>query len=251
MAEPSYPGEFKERITSEDIAKINKALEASGGNHAAAAEILGMPTHRVNYAVRSHPALSARWRTGEDLVEGKTDINPVTVINRTPPKPLELAPSQKLAVELTVGEKKLNKSLAKLGFKSAEIQAISSVEEFAGQHFEETLSIMHGGLLKSAMRLMLLAERIEGDYLQSDDLEGRDRDFWWKVYFEILEKLRSMNEQTNKAALTKALIEMKRKESEGGNPRGKPGFQPLSAVQINVNGAKEVTVTPSDPELSQ
>lgn len=251
MPEPSYPGEFKERVTAEDIAKINKALEASGGNRAAAAEIIGMAVGRLTSAVNSNPALSARWHTNNDLLDGKTNINPITAINRTPPKPLDLAPSQKMAIELTVGEKKLNRSLAKLGFKSAEIQAISSVEEFAGQHFEETLSIMHGGLLKSAMRLMLLAERIEQTYLQEDDLEPKERDFWWKAYFEILEKLRSMNEQTNKAALTKALIEMKRKESEGGNPRGKPGFQPLSAVQINVNGAKEVTVTPSDPNSSQ
>lgn len=239
-----------DRVTVEEIAQINKALEATEGDFQAAADILGCTRNRIAHAVQRQPALTARWRSDKALVDGKTAIDSITTINRIKPKPLELAPQQRLAIELSINEKKMNRSLAKLGFRAAEIQAISSIEEFAGQHFEETLSIMHGGLLKSAMRLMLMAERIERDYLQGDIEDPKERGFWWDTYFEILEKLRSMNEQTNKAALTKALIEIKRKEAEGGGQRsGKVGFQPLSAVQINVTSTKDITVTPSEPSV--
>lgn len=247
MPEPSYPGEFKERLTSEDIAKINKALEACNGGVAAAADVLGMTAHRVSYAITHNPSLNARWKSSSAVLNGETVINPVTTINRTPPQPLNLTPVQQQAVELSVTDRKLTRSLHKLGFKQQEIQAISSVEEFAGQHFEQTLSIMHGGLLKSAMRLMLLAEKIERDYLQDPVMEEKDRKWWWGIYFEILEKLRGMNDQTNKAALTKALIEIKKKDQNG---LGKPGFSPhtTTAIQINVRDTDSVkTNTPNGP----
>lgn len=234
-----------DRISVEEIAQINKAMEATQGDALSAAEVLGVSVNRINNAISRNPALTARWRTSQTMLDGETNINPTTAINRTPPKPLGLSPAQRQAIELSIGERKINKSLAKLGFKSAEIQAISSIEEFAGQHFQETLSIMHGGLLKSAMRLMILAERIESQYLQDENMEEKDRKWWWDQYFRILEKLRDMNDQTNKAALTKALIEIKKKEGGG---LGKPGFSPhtTTAIQINVPANSEVkTNTPN------
>lgn len=233
-----------ERITVEEIAQINKAMEAVQGNRAAAAEIVGIEKSRLDRAIITTPALTARWKTTEALADGEVVINPVTTINRTPPVPLGLSSADRMAIELSTGEKKINKSLAKLGFKQAEITAISSIEEFAGQHFQETLSIMHGGLLKSAMRLMLLAERIEQTYLQDDNLEEKERDWWWSRYFQILENLRGMNEQTNKAALTKAIIEIKKKEGGG---LGKPGFSPHTTTAIQINVPANSQVKTNDP----
>lgn len=239
------------RKTAEDIAKINAAMEAAHGNTADAADILGIERNRLRALIQSHQGLSARWTVSTETLEGETKINDITAINRVPPKPIALTEREKVAVALTVQDRKLNKSLRKLGFGQSEVEAISSVEEFAGQHFEETLTIMHGGLLKSAMRLMMLAEKIERQYLQDEGLEERDRKWWWDQYFRIIEKLRDMNEQTNKAALTKALIELKKKESEGGGGQNKKiAFQPLSAVQVNVNGAKDVKITQVEPNPS-
>jgi hypothetical protein len=232
-------------LTAEDIAKINRAMEACEGDQKAAAEILGMDKTRLAQAVQRVPSLSARWKHSAGIAAGEL-VTQSDEVNRTTPKELALTSSERMAIELSVTEKKLNRSLVKLGFRQKEIEAISAVEEFAGNHFQQTLSIMHGGLLKSAMRLMLLAERIESTYLQDDHMEERDRKYWWDTYFKILEKLRDFNEQTNKAALTKALIEIKRKEAEGGGVKNtKPSFQPLSAVQVNVTGAKDVKVSHS------
>lgn len=219
------------KLTSEDIAKVNKAMEACDGNRKAAAEVLGMPYQKLVETVVKVPALYARWGNDKAVLGGEVMVNPVTTINRVPPTPTGLSASERRAAALVVQEKRMKKSLSRLGFQKAEIEMISSVEEFAGKHFEQTLSIMHGSLLKSAMRLMLLATRIEKDYLQDEGLDEKDRKWWWDQYFRILETLRDFNDQTNKAALTKAMIDIKRKET---NSLGKPGFSSTPLVNINV-----------------
>ncbi len=238
--------------TPEEIAKLNNVLEAVNGDRADAMRVLDWPPHRVNNMISNVPALFAKWRRTNELMHGEVATTPEAAIERTPPKELALTPSEKMAAALVVQEKYLKRSLAKLGFKSHEVEALSAVEEFAGQHFKETLSVMHGGMLKGAMRLMMLADRIERDYLQDENLDEKEKRWWWDTYFRILESLRSMNDQANKAALTKAMIEIKEKESRTGMTiSGKPGFTPLtSAVQVNVTGADKVTVNqPSNGPL--
>lgn len=230
--------------TPEAIAKLNQVLEATGGSRTAAAELLEIPVSRVKSMIELVPALKSKWLSTAELMHGEGEVNDTNSITRTPPKEVALSQSQKVAAALTVQEKNLKRSLGKLGFKHNEIEAISAVEEFAGQHFKETLSVMHGGMLKGAMRLMMLADQIESKYLQDDGMDEKDRRWWWNTYFQILESLRSMNDQANKAALTKAMIEIKEKESRMGTRQdGKPGFSPLTAVQVNVTGAKDVTVS--------
>jgi hypothetical protein len=229
---PNIPvPEVGSRVSGEEIVRINRALEITKGNMTAAAKLLGVPITRVKDAVKNIPALEI-WKRDEIAVTTTPVESSIEVeVNRVLPPEIALSPSEKRAQALVVTERNLNKSLSRLGFKSTEIEAISSVDEFAGQHFEQTLSIMHGGMLKSAMRLMLLVERIEQTYLQDESLDEKDKRWWWDIYFRILENLRLMNDQTNKAALTKAMIEIKKKESRE-NKLGKPGFTP---IQINVS----------------
>lgn len=221
---------------AEDVAKVNSALELTNGDRKAAAELLGAPVGRINSLITNDHSLRARWQISDASAAGETEINDVTIVDREQPKVLALTEEEKRSIALASQEKKLNKSLAKLGFKTKEIEAISSVESFAGQHFQETLSIMHGSMLKSAMRLMLLAERIEQDHLQNDALDEKERKWWWDCYFRILEQMRHMNSETNKAALTRSLIDLKRKEKD---TLGKPGYStPGVLIQVNNNGNK-------------
>lgn len=224
------------KATVEDIARLNATLELTKGDRKAAANILGTSLTRINGLIATYHSLSTRWRISDKVAAGETEINDVTTIDREENKAIALTEEEKRSIALASQEKKLNKSLAKLGFKSQEIEAISSVESFAGQHFQETLSIMHGSMLKSAMRLMLLAERIEQEHLQNEGLDERERKWWWDCYFRILEQMRHMNSETNKAALTRSLIDLKRKEKD---TLGKPGYStPGVMIQVNNNGAK-------------
>lgn len=227
-----------------DLVKVNAALEEVKGDRTLAARLLGVDKGRVEALIKWNPTLKNRWAEKPSEPADAPALTEDQMITRVQTEPLAKSNEEKMAVALVMSERKMSKSLRKLGFGATEIDAISSIEEFAGAHFSETLSIMHGGMLKGAMRLMMLSDRIEQTYLQDDTLEDKDRRYWWDTYFRILESLRSMHDQANKAALTKAMIDIKKNEGKGG---GKPGFSPLSAIQINVTDKNNVTiVTPND-----
>lgn len=229
------------RLTPDELALVDKAMRAAEGKRADAAKLLGVAYVQLSQAISRHPVLRSTWIVkDDDYVEPVESDNP-RLAHRSPPGEVtvrtddEIRARQLTRVEnkvVAVGpDKQLSKSLGKLGFRTEEVDKLVTVEEFAGQHFVKTLSIMHGGVIKGAMRVMLLLERIERDYLSQDDLSDADRNFYWDVYFRLLESLRALGSQADKAAITRALVNQK-----GRNPGlGKPGF---SAIQINVGQQK-------------
>lgn len=234
------------RLTPAELAKIDQALFKTDGNRPLAAKLLGVPYIQLSHAITRHQVLRSTWlRKDDNYVEAVESDSP-RLTDRNPPGEVktsdEIRATALTKIEnkvVAVGpEKSLSRSLSKLGFKNAEIEKLTTVEEFAGQHFTKTLSLMHGGMIKGAMRLMLLAERIEADYLTASDLPESERNWWWDTYFRILDSLRMMNDQSNKAALTRAMIN----NQKGRGGPGKPGFTPTTAIQIN---ARNVEVTGS------
>jgi hypothetical protein len=224
-------------ITDDDVKMLDAALEKAHGVQSTAARILCRSEEWVRRVIKITPALQARWSPHTPNQEVKTAAD----IADRPDLPKPLMPAEKMALALVGQEKKLRGSLSKLGFSEKHQQSILNIEEFAGQHFRETLSIVHGGLVKGFLRLTFMAEHIEEVYLQDDGLDDSQKKFWWNNYFRILENLRAMNDQVNKAALTQAMIDIKEKQAKGGM---KPGF--TSLTQINV-GERTVTVTPVTP----
>lgn len=231
MSDTSQPA--AEPTREETAHKLDQCLTELKGDRKLAAEVMGLSTDQVKTLISSVPALRVKWGQGERQIP-ETEVE---VIDRKPIAPA-LVRAEKAAEALVNQEKGMSKSLSKLGFKSHEIEAIQTMEEFAGQQFDRTLSILHGALLKSSMRLSLMAEHIEETYLQDPGLDPRTQSMWWNTYFRILENLRLQNESAYKAALTRAVIKAKEKEKEGGGPVGKPGFGSLTAVQINVGDKK-------------
>jgi hypothetical protein len=209
----------REPITAEVIADTNAALEKTQGNVIAAAQILGVSKNRVYNIINTTDAMRAKWGKGNDA----SAPSPQDIVDR-PPLPREVSPAQATAAALAGQEKKLDKNLRGLGFSKDEITAISSVEDFAGSHFQESLKILHGGMVKCTMRLMLLAEKIYNDYLTDPDMDPKELDRWWGRYFQILENLRESNDASNRAALTQAMVALKKAEAKNANGPGKPGF---------------------------
>lgn len=234
------------RLTPDDMAKIDLAMRAADGDRGKAAAFLGVAYIQLSQAISRHPQLRATWiKKDDDFAVPVASDNPRLAHRHEPGSPSVktqdeiraggLARQESLL--LSVGpNKELNKSLQKLGFKLAEIDKLSSIEEFAGQHFSKTLTLVHGGMIQSGLKLMLMAESIEQKYLMRDDLSDEDRKWWWDTYFRLIDSLRMMSDQTNKAAVTRALIEAKKR----GN--SKPGFQanPPTLIQINTAPGQEV-----------
>lgn len=223
------------RLTPNELAVIDKALTEAEGDRGIAAKLLGVAYVQISQAISRHPVLRSQWIQKDDNYVSPVPSDSARLVDRHAPG--EVSTEDELRAEaltkienklVAVGpNKELNKSLAKLGFRTAEIEKLSSMEDFAGQHFTKTLSLLHGGIVRGAARLMLLMEEIEEEYLMDDTLSTSDRNFWWDSYFKIIESLRSLTEQSNRAAVTRALVKQK-----GNSPGlGKPGF---SAIQINV-----------------
>lgn len=229
------------RLKPDDIAKIDKAMTEADGSRAGAAKLLGVAYVQISQAISRHPILRASWLQKDDNYITPVESDSPRLTNRHPPLEVSVKTDDEIrAGELTkienrtiaVGpDKALSRSLHKLGFRAAEVEKLLTVEEFAGQHFTKTLSLMHGGVVKASIRAMLLLEKIEEEYLQDENLSEKDRIFYWDVYFRLLESLRALGSQADKAAITRALINQ-RKNAPG---LGKPGF---TAVQVNISKEK-------------
>lgn len=233
------------RLTPDEIAKIDKALTLSEGDRAKAAKLLGVAYIQISFAITRHPVLRASWLQNDSgYVEPVSSDSP-RLTHRHPPGEVSAQTPEEIRAQAltnvenklvaTGPDKSLSKSLGKLGFRVNEIEKLTSMEEFAGQHFTKTLSLMHGGIIRASMRLMMLMEKIEETYLTDDGLDEKERNWWWDVYFRSLDSLRMMTEQGNKAAITRALVSSKK-----STPLGKPGFSPTTAIQINATGSVEV-----------
>lgn len=227
------------RLTPNEIAMVDKAMVEAQGDRATAAKLLGVAYVQLSFCISRVPALRSQWiRNDEGYVTDVESSNPRLASRNAPG---EVSSEDELRAEaLTKVEKKisavgpeksLNKSLHKLGFKVSEVEKLTSMEELAGQNFTATLALLHGGIIKGSARLMLLMETVEQEYLMRDDLSESDRKFWWENYFRIIESLRSLADQSNKAAITRALVKQK---GQLGGP-GKPGF---TAVQVNISKDK-------------
>ena len=121
-------------ITDDDVALLNAALEKCDGHQAMAARVLNKPEDWVRRVIRGNSALTARWSPHTKDQEVKTESD----IADRPPLPKTIVPAEKMAVALVGQEKKLERSLVKLGFSEKQQKAILDIEEFAGQHFTQT-----------------------------------------------------------------------------------------------------------------
>lgn len=229
MSEPSQPPAQPTR--DEQAHKLDQVLVETNGDRKLAAEVMGLKPEQVRNLITNTPALRVRWGGGERQVP-ETEVE---VIDRKPIA-APLVRTEQAALALTNQEKSMAKNLRKLGFKSHEIESIQTMEEFAGQQFEQTLAALHGALIKSSMRLALMADHIQDTYLMDPGMDERDQSRWWQTYFRVLENLRLQNETAYKAALTRAVIKAKDHEQKHGKSGGNPGFVALTQVNI---GKKE------------
>jgi len=216
------------QITDEVISKAHQYLRETQGNREDAAVLLRIKPEELDKIIKTSPVLTAQYggaNRDRALPAGAAGA----AVRQDLPTVIAQPPAPRIATELALKEKSFDKSLALLGFNPREAQEIVTIEEFAGEHFERSLAMLHGGMVKTAMRLVFMAKHIEENYLNDPSLEQTDRDSWWDIYFRILENLRKQNDQAQKSALTRAIIKEKQQQK---NALPKPGFTPGVAIQI-------------------
>lgn len=226
-------------ISEDDILKANTFLKEVDGNIEEAALLMGVKTEELEDLIDESPVLKSMYGKDRKAIP----YDDAKKAARQLPPALTNPPSVRIAEALVTQENQLSVPLTNLGFSPTEAKDIVSIEEFAGQHFDRSLAILHGGMVKTAMRLIFQASEIEKKYLQDPSLEQKDRDSWWEIYFRILENIRKQNDQAQKAALTRAMIKSQKQN------KGKPGFQSgVPSVAIQVNNPSSMSVShPNDP----
>ena len=224
-------------ISEEDILKAHTCLKETQGDLEDAALLMGITKDKLKEIIEGSPVLNSVYgKRRKDI-----PYEPEQGAARSDlPSPIPNPPAVRMAEAMVVQEASLGQPLAALGFNPTEVKNILSIEEFAGNHFDRSLSMLHGGMVKTSLRLIFQAQEIERKYLNDPSLEQKDRDSWWEIYFRILENLRKQNEQASKAALTRALI----KGQKNGRP-AQPGFQSAGNL-IQITNPQNVTV--NDPK---
>ena len=227
MGKLKYNDEWKKRL--------HEALDKVGGNRAKAAEIMGVSVGTIRQVMSRDTGLSGRWlnrrannQTMHRAVQPMTDVDAIGEENLLMAKGLE-------AMGIT-GHSKAE-AIAFLDFGQ---QSLGSVRQLIGGGVVKLFSDLMGDISKIRNELSSGAD---------DDRERILREDKSNLIKHVLEAY----DRANRAALTDAIVKQKMEERKGGLVRGKPGFTPIAAIQINepkeviIKSTKENTGT--EPNL--
>jgi|TARA_R110002051_G_scaffold293254_2_gene358290 predicted transcriptional regulator len=202
--------------------RLHKALEEADGNQSEAAKVMGVSQSTVRQVMVRDAALKGRW-----LDKGAGNI-----MHRKPQPMSDVVAIQK---ENQVMAKGLE-SMGITGHSKAEAMAFL---DFGRSSLGVARQLIGGGVVKLFSDLMgdiaQIREEISGGV--NDEREKTLREDKSSLIRHVLEAY----DRANKAALTEAVVKQKMEERKGGGSRGKPGFSPVTAIQINE--PKEVNVT--------
>ena len=214
-------------VTEGEKQLAHKAMLESGGNKSLACEILGWNLYKLNKAIEQHRDLRERWEPDSEVPlvtpeesAGRTATGLPESPESLKRKDLALRDNQ-LTQSIERQDKALAKSLAAVGIKDEEAELVMSFEKFVGGHFASTIDILHGGLVKNSVDLMMVLKDIKENKL-SKDLTTEEAEFWYKIYLECHDRLMKEADTANKAALLRATVASK---LSGDGPAKKPGFR--------------------------
>ena len=208
--------------------RLHEALEKVEGNQCEAAKIMGVSQATVRQVMARDAGLSGRW----------LNKRPVTQTMHRAVQPM----SDAEAIE------KENKLMAK-GLDQMGITGHSKAEAMAflefGQHsLGSVRQLIGGGVVKLFSDLMVDISEIRHQLGAGVDEEREKilREDKSNMIKHVLEAY----DRANKAALTDAIVKQKMEERKGGRARGKPGFAPVAAIQINEPKEVKVSTTEQD-----
>ena len=212
--------------------RLHEALEKVEGNQTKAAKIMGVSQATLRQIMTRDTGLSGRWlsqrpvtQTMHRAVQPMSDAEAIEKENLMMAKGLD-----KMGI---TGQSKAE-AMAFLGFGQ---RSLGSVRHLIG-----------GGVVKLFSDLMGDIAEIR-DQLSSGVDEEREK-ILREDKSNMVKHVLEAYDRANKAALTDALVKQKMEERKGGGSRGKPGFAPVAAIQINE--PKEVNLSsPKEDKNSQ
>jgi len=205
--------------------RLHEALEKVEGNQSKAAKIMGVSQATLRQVMARDAGLSGCWlskrpntQTMHRAVQPMSDAEAIEKENALMSKGLE--------------------EMGIMGHSKAEAMAFMS---FGQNSLGSVRQLIGGGVVKLFSDLMGDISQIRDELAAGvdDDRERILREDKSSMIKHVLEAY----DRANKAALTEAVVKQKMEERKGGGARGKPGFTPVAAIQIN--DPKEVNLSPT------
>ena len=202
--------------------RLHKALEEADGNQSEAARVMGVSQNTVRQVMSRDAALKGRW----------LDKGVSSTMHR---KPQPLSDAEAIQKENQVMAKGLE-SMGITGYSKAEAMAFL---DFGRNSLGSARQLIGGGVVKLFSDLMGDITQIREEL--SGGVDGEREKTLREDKSSLIRHVLEAYDRANKAALTDAVVKQKMEERKGGGARGKPGFSPVTAIQINE--PKEVNVT--------
>jgi transposase-like protein len=205
--------------------KANAALEECDGVQAKAAKIMGVSQATLRQVIVNDESLRGRWISKK--------VNNQTMHRPTQP----LSDEEALAKE----NKLMKSGLESMGVTGSSQAEALAFHEFGQKSLGSARQLIGGGVVKLFSDLMTDIKEIRDELSRGvdDEREKILREDKSSMVKHVLETY----DRVNKAALTDAVVRQKIEERKGGGGKKKPGFTPVTAIQINE--PKEVKVTSS------
>ena len=202
--------------------RLHEALEEADGNQTEAARVMKVSQATMRQVMSRDAALKGRW-----LDRG--------VGNTMHRKPQPMSDAVAIQKENQVMAKGLE-SMGITGHSKAEAMAFL---DFGRSSLGAARQLIGGGVVKLFSDLMGDISQIREEI--SGGVDGEREKTLREDKSSLIRHALEAYDRANKAALTEAVVKQKMEERKGGRARGKPGFSPVTAIQINE--PKEVNVT--------
>lgn len=234
-------------LADSEKAKYHAALEASNGNIAEAARIAGVPYASFRRHLYNCVELRTRWtkpRVPKTVTDGdaanRTALVPAS--DRAMESLLPLKTVEELAAEADAALAKGVNQIPNAILTVDEKALATSLHAFQIRHHAAAAQVVHGSLSATAIKMAKALADMVAEYqnmmaqgnLPTHDVGGAKNapSLLLEAIPKFAAELRKIDEVIGKAAREQLVIEMRQKESNAPQRRGKPGFRPLVAVKV-------------------
>lgn len=233
--------------------EYHAALEKCLGDKTAAAVVLQIPLAVFRQNLYNCKTLRDIW-----CKKRKSEVDPseVQIANRTALAPVEKHPVEPIqsleSIEALAdaADERLKAGVAQLPpeILTVDEKALAtSLHSFQLRHAGAAAEVIHGSVSVTAIKMTKALNDLVAEYarLSADGVGPRNEAGGEKneasLILEAIPKfaaeLRKLSEVVGKANLNKALLALKAKQDAAGpGKRGKPGFKPLVAVNVQPGG---------------
>lgn len=218
---------------------VHKALERCNGHFFKASLCVNMEEDEFRKFVFDHESLRNRWMDSKD---GHTTepLDGAEVLSRNP-LPGETPPTDdQVAVALLEEDKKLQREgLMGFGLNDAELDIALSLQQYGHERFQEGIEIINASIVPTRIKLLsqqtIIQDRLAFVRKQIEDfgeLLNESREKWvaeenllMKQYVEVVHLAATITDQTNRGAVTMAMMKIKFASRNGSKEKqAKPGF---------------------------